>query len=92
MTYQFIDLLVRKATDDKTDLSKLNFGKIDLMCSVLDWYFKTLETTKMKMQANDWFDFSIMAYVQPGDKLWTRDKRWLRMIKEAKCEKYLFEP
>jgi hypothetical protein len=92
LTYQFLDLLVKKTTNDKANLSKLDFRKVDLMSRVLDWYFKTLETTKMKMQPNDWFDFSIMAYVQPNDKLWTCDKRWIRMIKEAKCEEYLFTP
>ncbi len=60
------------------------------MTKTLDVYFKTIETTKMKMQSNDWYDFSIMAYVQPGDKYWTHDKWWVRLIHEAGCEGYLY--
>ena len=45
----------------------------------------------MKIKDNDWFDFSILAYVQPGDKYWTNDRKWLRLIKEAGCEEYLYE-
>jgi hypothetical protein len=45
----------------------------------------------MKIKDNDWFDFSILAYVQPGDKYWSNDKKWKILIKDAGCEKYLYE-
>lgn len=44
----------------------------------------------MKIQANDWYDFAILTYVQPGDKYWTREKRWLKLITEAGCSEYLY--
>jgi hypothetical protein len=50
-----------------------------------------LETSKMKIQANDWFDFAMLAYVQPGDKYFTYEKRWNRLIEEAGCGDYLFQ-
>jgi len=43
----------------------------------------------MKVQANDWYDFAILAYVQPGDKYWTREKRWINLINDAGCGHYL---
>ncbi len=46
----------------------------------------------MKIDENDWFDLFLLAYVQPGNLVWTFEKRWLILIKEkAHLEKYLFD-
>lgn len=45
----------------------------------------------MKANDSDWFDFAILGYVQPGDKLWTYDKKWINLIKNAGCAEYLYE-
>lgn len=67
-------------------------NKIELLMRTLDHLNKTLVTSKMKFEENDWFDLSILGYVQPGDKYWTKEKKWIRLIKEAGCEEYLFKP
>lgn len=90
LTLHFINKLVETATMGATDLKNFDFTKVELLVRVVDYYFKKLETTDMNMQANDWFDFSILIYVQPGDQFWTRDGRWIQLIKEAKMEHYLF--
>lgn len=65
--------------------------RAELLIKTLDHFFKTLETSGMKVQANDWYDFAILAYIQPGDKYWTREKRWINLIKDAGCEEYLYD-
>ena len=41
---------------------------------------------------NDLNDLFILAYVRRGDKYWTKDQKWIDLIKEAGCEEYLFNP
>ena len=93
-TYQitagFLDFCVKKSTKDECNLDDFEMDKAELLIKTLDHFFKTLETSGMKVQANDWYDFAILAYVQPGDKYWTREKRWINLIKEAGCEEYLY--
>ena len=44
----------------------------------------------MKFQPNDFYDLSNLVYVQPGDKYWTKEKRWKRIISErANLDEYL---
>lgn len=90
-TCECINYFVKLATEGKCDLQEFDFNKIELLVKVLDLFFKKLETTSMKISVNDWYDFSIMAYVQPGDKYWTFEKRWRVLIKDAGCEKYLMK-
>ena len=91
ITGGFLNFCVEKSTEDNCNLEGFEMKNIELLVKTLDYFFKTLEVSQMKMQPNDWYDFAIMAYVQPGDKYWTREKRWVNLIKEAGCEKYLYE-
>lgn len=91
ITGGFINFIVETMTDKKCNLEGFDLNQVDLLIRTLDHFFKTLETSKMKIKDNDWFDFSILAYVQPGDKYWTNDKKWINLIKDAGCEKYLYE-
>jgi hypothetical protein len=94
-TYQitggFLNFCVEKSTKGKCNLDDFEMGNAELLVKTLDYFFKTLEISQMKVQANDWYDFAILAYVQPGDKYWTREKRWINLIKEAGCGDYLYE-
>ena len=45
----------------------------------------------MKMVPNDWYDLTLLAYVEPGDKYWTKEGKWNQLIREAGCAAYLFE-
>lgn len=49
--------------------------------------------SKMKIQANDLYDLSNLVYVSPGDKYWTKEKRWQRIIQDTVLGqgKYLVE-
>lgn len=91
MTGNFLDSLVKQATNEQCTLIGYEMDNYELLVKSLDHFFTLLETSHMKFQANDWYDFAILAYVQPGDKYWTREKRWLKMIKDAGCEDYLYK-
>lgn len=91
-TAGFLNFVIETATDQQCDLKSFDFNKIELLWYTLDYFFKTLEISQRKFQENDWFDFSILAYIQPDDKFWTREKRWINLIQEAGFEDYLFNP
>lgn len=91
LTYGFINFIVETTTDKKCNLDGFDLNQIELLIRTLDYFFKILETSTMKIKDNDWFDFSILAYVQPGDKYWTCDKKWIRLITDAGCEDYLYK-
>lgn len=91
LTAGFINHLVETTTKGDVSLEGRNLKSIELLTKTVDSYFKKLETTNMKMEGNDWFDFSSLAYVQPGDQFWTHDRRWKNLIIEAGCEHYLFK-
>lgn len=90
ITAEFINHFVKKTTNDNCNIDGFELNNIELLIKTLDHFFKTLETSHMKIQANDWYDFAILSYVQPGDKYWTREKRWLKLITEAGCGEYLY--
>lgn len=91
ITADFINFCVEQSTKGKVNLDGFNLDNIELLVKTLDRFFKTLETSHMKVQANDWYDFAILTYVQPGDKYWTREKRWINLINEAGCGHYLIK-
>jgi len=85
-----ISLFVAKAS--KTDGLPKDFDwkQIELFENVLKLYFNALETGEFQSEPNDWYDLFLLIYVQPGRKVWTKEKRWLRLIKAAGLEHYLF--
>jgi hypothetical protein len=92
LTAEFVQYLVSNATDGAFDLEGFTSEKFELLLVVLDRFFKRIETSPMLFQPNDLFDFALLAYVQPGDKLWTRDGRWINIINEAGMGHYLYQP
>ncbi|MFW6351554.1 MAG: hypothetical protein ACOC2E_04145, partial [Bacteroidota bacterium] len=59
--------------------------------SVLKIFFNDMELGAVKLQPNDWYDLFLLTYVQPGNKIWTKEKRWIRYIQRAGMGSYLFE-
>ena len=56
----------------------------------MDLFYKKLETGSTVWKENDLNDLFILAYVRRGDKYWTKDRKWIDLIKEAGCEEYLY--
>ncbi|WP_144605601.1 hypothetical protein [Algoriphagus algorifonticola] len=55
-------------------------------------YLRKMMVSWMKAEGNDENDMSNMIYVQPGDKYWTLEKKWMNLAREAKMNGYLYEP
>lgn len=88
---KLISSWVSTATNAKYDLSKLDWSKIELFEKTMRSFFKELELSKsnMKFQPNDFLDMLNLIYVQPQDKYFTMEKRWILRIKNAGMDKYL---
>lgn len=92
LTVGFICECIDREFEEEFNFEGLDSTKFELLLLVLDLYFKKLETGQMKFKQNDLYDFAILAYVQPGDKFWTSDGRWLTMIRELGMDSYLYTP
>jgi hypothetical protein len=57
----------------------------------MDAFFKDLETGARTIERNDWNDLFVLTYVKPGDKFWTKERKWKDLIKAAGCGHYLYE-
>jgi len=69
-------------------LSEYKFEKVGLMIESWDLYFTKLERNGLKkLTYNDWFDLFNLCYVQEFDLYATRDKRWVRIIKDVSPKK-----
>lgn len=90
ITANFVNFCIEIATKKKENLIGISIEKSELLIRTLDLFFKRLETSKMKAQPNDIYDFLILSYVQTGDKYWTKEKRWLNLIKDAGFGNYLY--
>ncbi|MEA3495747.1 MAG: hypothetical protein U9R42_06900 [Bacteroidota bacterium] len=86
----FINFIVKSITKNECDIVGLELRTIELLLRALDEFFVTVELSTMKIQPNDWRDFGILGYVQPGDKYWTKENRWKNIIKNAGCADYLY--
>lgn len=68
-----------------------DWNKIELLENVLTDFFISLEKGAAQITANDWFDLFLLAYVQPGDKVWTRENKWKNIIDNSDMKKYRFD-
>ena len=50
-----------------------------------------MNNTDMKIKKNDWYDLAFLVYTRPHQKMWTKDKRLISLIKESGMGEYLFE-
>lgn len=89
--FECIDSYVKVATEGAIDLEGFDFDNVELFYKTFWQFLREIEVTSMKIQPNDWLDLLILVYVQPGDKYWTKEKRWKNLIKKAGCGKYLYE-
>ena len=88
-TNSYILNLINQATN--RNLVEFDFQKIELFSKTLNQFFKKLEVGDFLATTNDIIDFLILSYVQPGDLYFTKEKKWINLIKEADCEKYLYK-
>lgn len=87
----YLNFLAKQATNNKYNLKKLPLQNYELLICVMDLFYKKLETGSIVWNENDLNDLFILAYVRRGDKYWTKDQKWIDLIKEAGCEDYLYK-
>ncbi|EXY63051.1 hypothetical protein [Bacteroides fragilis] len=88
----YLNYLAKQATNNRYNLRRLPLRNYELLICVMDLFYKKLETGETVWGRNDLNDLFILAYVRKGDKYWTKDQKWIDLIKEAGCEEYLFNP
>jgi len=82
---------VKLVTDGEYNLDNLDWGQVELFDKTMNSFFNELELhLTMKFQPNDFNDLTNLVYVQPGDKYFTLERRWLSRIKNAGMHKYIF--
>lgn len=86
----FLNFCVSSVTDNKQDLSNIDWNNIEILEKTMRVFFNEIELGGMVIKANDWYDLFLLAYVQPGMKVWTTEKRWTNLINKAGLEDYLF--
>jgi hypothetical protein len=87
----FIDQSVRAVTKNQCSIEGFTIEKFALLAITLDQFFRTLVMSPMRIEDNDWYDLAQLAYVQPGDKYWTKEIRWKSLIKQGNQDSYLYE-
>ncbi len=86
-TSDFVLFLIKQATKQNFDFSDIS--KLELLIETLNSFFKKMEVGELIMNANDVADFLMLSYVQPGDKYYTEDKKWKKLIVASGKESYL---
>ena len=88
----FYNVVIGNYTNNEYLLNdNFKWSKVDLLIKTTLEFFQELElSSTMKFKINDWADFFILSYVQPGDKFWTFENKWKRIITQAACGEYLF--
>jgi hypothetical protein len=88
-TNEYLQFIVSKAT--KQNLEGFDFKNIQLFSETLDGFFKKMEVGELIMKTNDIVDYMMLSYVQPGDKYYTKDKKWIRLISDSNNSQYLYK-
>lgn len=69
-----------------------DWSKVEFYVNVWASWYVELILSKMKVQPHDFYDISNLVYVQPNDKYWTKETRWVNIIKNiAKQGHYLMQ-
>lgn len=90
-TFALLNFMVKVVTERKYNIESLDLSQAELLVRTLGKFLHNLERSTTKIKPNDWYDILQLAYVQPGDKYWTKEKKWLSLIQEAGMEGYLYD-
>lgn len=86
----YLNFLAKQVINGQYNLRKLPLRDYELLICVMDLFYKKLETGSIVWKENDLNDLFILVYVRRGDKYWTKDQKWIDLIKEAGFDEYLF--
>lgn len=78
-------------SDGKIEFKTTQLNNIEFFITAFLQFSRNLEIAKWVVQPNDAYDLYNLIYVRPGDKYFTREKRWKNLINEAGIGHYLLE-
>lgn len=87
-----ISFLTDVALKDIKEFDTDDFTQFELFTHVFNQWLIDLDIDNAKAEVNDLIDVFNMIYVRPIDKYWTEEKQWVKRIKKAGLEHYLFKP
>ncbi|MCC5931058.1 MAG: hypothetical protein JJU28_17560 [Cyclobacteriaceae bacterium] len=86
----FINKIVAHQTNSEGLSENFDWRELELFEKTLKVFFNRIETGAHIFRENDVYDLFLLVYVNPRRKIWTNEKFWLDLIKEAKMDKYLY--
>ncbi len=92
-THEIREIIIKNvnlsANDNVMDMH-FDWTKLELLEATMKESSKKLNSGLI-FKNNDWNDLLQLAYVQPGNQYWTKEKRWKRIITDSGMEHYLYE-
>lgn len=76
-------------SDGQVSIQNGNLKRFELFLTAFLQLSRNVEIAKWVMQPNDAYDLYNLIYVKPGDKYFTREKRWINLITEVGLSHYL---
>lgn len=90
-TRELIRTFVSFQSNDYGLPENFDWSNVELFENVLLDFYINLEKGAMIIKPNDWYDLFLLAYVQPGKQVWTREKKWIKLIDNAGMNKYRYD-
>lgn len=81
---------LNKREFDAYSIESIPWEQFEFYASIGASYMRNMMFSRMKADGNDENDMINMIYVQPGDKYWTLERRWLNLSKEANMTRYIY--
>jgi hypothetical protein len=78
-------------SNGRLDIKGKSLQQIELFLTAFLQFSRNVEIAKWVVQPNDAYDLYNLIYVKPGDKYFTREKRWKNLIIEGGLEQYLLQ-
>ena len=91
-TKMFIASMVGLSIKQEIKPEEINWHEAELFLYVMHDLHLDFEVSGRRWQPNDINDLYNLAYVGKDDLYWTLEKRWIKIINDARMGHYLFRP
>lgn len=85
-----LSIELNKWAGELVDPDDVNWADIELFMNALHEFVFGVDSIKSSPAGNDFGDLFNLLYVNPGERYWTNEKYWNRVIKRAGMGHYLF--
>ncbi|MBP6390682.1 MAG: hypothetical protein KA175_07030 [Flavobacteriales bacterium] len=91
-TKMYITKLAGLSINEEVKPEQINWAESELLLYTMHSLHLDFEVSGRRWQPNDINDLYNLAYVGKNDLYWTLEKRWIRIITNARMGHYLFSP